>query len=155
MTALGAIVLVAVLGGCGGDEPSEELVRLDVVGALEFGEDAEAPGSFSLNEHWVIDRGGSGVRTSDDPAFDDEFTVPDEKLQDLASDLDALDFEYLDERYGAEGGDATTTTLSYDEESLRVGDLFSKVNSGDDEQADRLFDVAEEINRLGREPASG
>jgi hypothetical protein len=122
---------------------------MHVAGELDFSKDAETPGAISHNEQWVIKRDGSGVRSSAEPGGDGEFTVPDAKLQALRRELDAIDFEYLDERYGAQGGDATTTALSYDDESLRVGDLFSDLDDGDDEQADRLRDVAETINRLG------
>ena len=122
---------------------------MHVAGELDFSEDAETPGTTSLNEQWIIGRDGSGVRASAEPGGDGEFTVPDGKLRALTRELDAIDFEYLDERYGAQGGDATTTALSYDDESLRVGDLFSELNDGEDEQADRLRDVTKTIARFG------
>lgn len=147
--AFAAIALLAALGGCGADESSSELVRLHIAGALDFGEDAATPGAPTRNDQWIIDRDGSGKRAGDEPGADGEFTVSRSELRDLRRDLDALDFEYLDERYEARGGDTVTTTLSYGDESLRVGDLLAEARSGDDEQVERLLEIREKISGLG------
>lgn len=149
-----SLVALLVMAGCGsGDQTvaTDELVAMRIQGTLDFRLDAsDGPEHVvHLNEGTVIDRDGAGTRTSVGFKGSRTFQVPDSELQSLKTALAQLDLDDLEARFGAEGNDTSTTTLTYGGHTVVLGDRIDAVNQGEgDEQADRFHRLASTIDHL-------
>ena len=156
------LVALAALGaGCGEDDDDQArdpLVSMHAQGTLDFRLDPDDGPEHvvELDEGVEIDRDGDGTRTSSSFDGKREFRVSPSRLEGLEDALDELDLDFVEENYGAEGGDAATTTLSYDGRTVMLGDQIAEVDAGEgEEQADLLNEVTSEISTLSAEALPG
>lgn len=157
MTAAFLFAIAALVAGCGDGEDAlsdDQLVRLEIEGTLDFRMD-ETDGRehiVELDESIAIDEDGRGTRTSSSFEGQESFEVSAEQMTDLEDALAQLDLDQLEELYGAEGADAATTSLTYDGQTIVLGDRFAAVNVGEDEeQHDLLFKATTLISDLSAE----
>lgn len=98
----------------------------------------------------VVNRDGTGTRTSTAFKGTRTFRISRAELNRLERSLARLDLEDLQRRFPSRKGDSSWTTLSYHGTAVVLGSSFAEVNYGEgDEQADRFYDVAELLERLG------
>jgi hypothetical protein len=128
-------------------------------GTLDFRmDDSDGPEHIvHLDEGTVIERDGTGRRTS--TAFDGSrpFQVPRRELDRLREELPQLDLQDLEARFPAGEDDVFTVTLSYGGQTVVLGDGLDAVNEGEgDEQADQFNEVVIMIDHLSAKalPAS-
>jgi hypothetical protein len=151
--ALSCVAACFAIVACGGSDssPTENLVTLRFHGDFDFRMD-ESDGPehvFTIDSKTSVDRDGNGVTTTDGKAK--RFTVPAAELAQLEASLNRLDMDALEEKFSAGAKDATTIAITYEGDTLTVGDRFFSENLGEgNEEVEQVFGVLSLLDRAGR-----
>jgi hypothetical protein len=119
------------VAACGGDDASDELVRVRIQDTLDFRMDkSDGPEHvIPIDATIVVDRDREG--TTVDPEGTHSLKVSKDELERLKKDLARLDLPALERRFAAQDEDDSTITITYDGRTVVLDNLVAGISPGE------------------------